>query len=68
MYLLIYSPDLLCGSVKKVVGHLLQLSPTPNPQFPMGSVPWITGVLCSVHPYSLDFQDGDFLRRLFKMP
>ena len=54
---------------KKVLGRLSQLNHMPpNPQFPMGSIPRITGVLCSAHPHSLDFQDGDFLCQPFKMP
>ena len=61
-------PQLIVQFHKKVVGCLLQLSPTPNPQLPMDLIPHIIGVLCLAHPHLLDFQDGNFLHQLFKMP
>jgi len=38
-----------------------------SPQY-LNLLPQITGVLLSAYPHSLDFQDGDLLRRPFKMP
>ena len=61
-------PQLIMQFYKKVVGCLLQLSSTPNLQFPMGLIPHIIGVLCLAYPYLLDFQDRNFLHQLFKIP